>query len=58
MKRAEQRPTYIVAFRPELHVSDPVKSLRGLLKLALRRFGLRCISVHPADEKKNTKVRA
>jgi hypothetical protein len=38
-----QRPTYRVLLRPEPRV-DGERALRALLKFALRRFGLRCIS--------------
>jgi len=29
--------------------SDPIRSLRWLLKIALRRFQLRCIDVHERE---------
>ena len=45
MKRT-QRPVFVVAFRAEPRI-DAVRSLRGLLKVALRRFGLRAVSVRP-----------
>lgn len=31
------------------HGRDPAYRLRGLLKIALRSFGLRCVDVRPAD---------
>src|SRR5262249_47863533 len=37
------RPTFTLQLRPEPGV-DPVLALRALLKITLRRFGLRCIS--------------
>jgi hypothetical protein len=37
------RPVFTLQFRPEPRV-DPFRALRGLLKLALRKFGLRCVS--------------
>jgi hypothetical protein len=37
------RPTFVLRLRPEPGV-DPIRSLRGLLKVALRRFRLRCLS--------------
>jgi hypothetical protein len=40
-----ERPTFIVELRPEPKVDDPVRALRALLKTALRRFKLRCVSV-------------
>jgi hypothetical protein len=42
---AKDRPIFVLAFRPEADV-DPILALRALLKLSLRRFGLRCISAH------------
>jgi len=34
-----------VELRAEPHVEDPIRSLRGALKVLLRRFGLRAVSV-------------
>ena len=48
---SEQRPTFLVRLRLEPHVTDTVRALRALLKLALRRFGLRCIDVHEEAER-------
>ena len=45
------RPIYIVHLQPEQ--GDPVHTLRAALKVLLRRFRLRCISVEerqPADK--------
>jgi hypothetical protein len=39
------RPIFILRLRPELHVTDPTRTLRHALKLLLRRFGLRAVSV-------------
>jgi hypothetical protein len=39
----KDRPVFILKLRPEPHV-DPIKALRGFLKDALRRWGLRCTS--------------
>jgi hypothetical protein len=43
--KAESRrhPTFVVKFRPTPHTPDPIRALRGLLKIARRTFGLRCI---------------
>jgi hypothetical protein len=38
------RPTFIVHFRPEPGVDDPIRALRLLLKTASRRYGLRCVN--------------
>jgi hypothetical protein len=38
------RPSYRLVLRAEPN-TDGVLALRGFLKLALRRFGLRCITV-------------
>jgi hypothetical protein len=37
------RPTYALRLRPEPGV-DATSALRGLLKVALRRFGMKCVS--------------
>jgi hypothetical protein len=39
------RPTFTITLRPDKNCGDPVKALRALLKIALRRFKFRCISV-------------
>jgi hypothetical protein len=36
------RPTFVLRLQAQRGV-DPVRSLRALLKVALRRFGLRCV---------------
>jgi hypothetical protein len=41
---SEQRPIFVVRVRAEPRV-DPIKALRAFLKVALRRFGLRAVSV-------------
>jgi hypothetical protein len=45
---AKERPTFTLELRPEPGV-DPVLALRALLKVTLRRFGLRCISAHESS---------
>jgi hypothetical protein len=45
------KSVFIVKLRPLPHCTDPIKALRGALKVLLRRFGLRCIQV---DETTNT----
>ena len=44
-----KRPLYLVTVRAEPGV-DPARALRALLKLALRRFGLRCVAIAETDE--------
>jgi hypothetical protein len=39
------RPSYRLVLRPEPHVADTTHAVRGALKVLLRRFGLRCISL-------------
>ena len=41
---APDRPTFILHFRPEPGVDDPIRALRLLLKTASRRYGLRCVN--------------
>jgi hypothetical protein len=45
-----RRPTFVVRLTPEPGVEDSIRLLRQVLKLALRRFGLRCTRVY---EEKN-----
>jgi hypothetical protein len=49
------RPCYEIRLRPEQSCTDPVRALRRLLKLALRRFGLRAVSI--AETQPNTAER-
>ena len=55
MTSAPGRPIYLLTVQP-LRGVDPTKVLRAALKVLLRRFGLRCLSVqerpheHPDDE--------
>jgi hypothetical protein len=42
-------PVFVIKLRPLPHVVDPIKALRGLLKTALRRFGLQCTEVQEED---------
>jgi hypothetical protein len=46
---AKDRPTFTLELRPEPGV-DPVLALRALLKVTLRRFGMRCISARENQE--------
>jgi hypothetical protein len=38
--------TLVAKASPNKPGTDPIRSLRWLLKIALRRFQLRCIDVH------------
>jgi hypothetical protein len=52
-KPAEKdRPVFVITLRPEPGI-DPVLALRALLKVTLRRFGLRCISAHENQEEQS-----
>ena len=41
------RPTYIVYLRPEPR-TDGIRSLKAFLKMALRRYRLRCVAISVA----------
>ena len=41
---------FVVKLRPLRDVVDPIKALRGLLKVALRRFGLQCTDVRETEK--------
>jgi hypothetical protein len=45
-----RRAIYIVRLAPEPDVADPIRMLRQFLKLALRRFGLRCVSIREEND--------
>jgi hypothetical protein len=50
------KPVFTVKLKPLAHCLDPIKALRALLKVALRRFGLRAVEVsetQSADKEKN-----
>ena len=42
---------YTVTLRPDRDLTDPagIRRLRAFLKVALRRWGLRCTGVHPSE---------
>lgn len=42
-QRPQARPIFVLRLRAEPHLTDPIRSLRALLKAALRRYGLRCL---------------
>jgi len=42
------RPIYTVRLQPLPHVVDSTRALRSALKLVLRRYGLRAVSVSEA----------
>jgi hypothetical protein len=45
------RPVYMLRVRPEPGVVDAIRALRGWLKLGLRTFGLRCVSIEEVKHK-------
>ena len=49
----EPKPVFTIKLRPLPHCSDPIKALRALLKLALRRFGLRAVEVSETQSADN-----
>jgi hypothetical protein len=42
-------PTFVVMLKP-MPGTDGIKALRATLKVALRRFGMRCIDAHEIPE--------
>jgi hypothetical protein len=44
-KKFDDRATFTIVLRAEKRVSDPVKSLRALLKIAGRQFGLKAVTI-------------
>lgn len=47
---AQARSIFVLRLRAEPHLTDPIKSLRALLKAALRRYGLRCVEISEMRE--------
>jgi hypothetical protein len=47
--RRLKRPVYTIQLRPEPSCANPILALRGLLKVALRAYRLRCVSVTEAN---------
>jgi hypothetical protein len=45
MSDTARRATYVVRLIAEPDVNEPIRGLRQFLKLVLRRFGLRCMSI-------------
>jgi hypothetical protein len=50
-KGATNRPIYMVHLRPEPGI-EPYRARRGALKVLLRRFSLRCLSVTEAGKRR------
>jgi len=48
----KDRPVYVLELRPEPGI-NPVLALRALLKVTLRRFGMRCISARESSSEEN-----
>jgi hypothetical protein len=46
-------PVFTVKLRPLPHCTDPIKALRGALKVLLRRFGLRATEVSETVNKED-----
>jgi hypothetical protein len=42
-QRLQASRIFVLRLRAEPHLTDPIRSLRALLKAALRRYGLRCL---------------
>jgi hypothetical protein len=41
----QDQPSFQLRLQAERRCADPIRALRALLKIALRRFGLRAVSV-------------
>jgi hypothetical protein len=44
-KNYDDRAIYVLTLRAEKHVTDPIRMLRALLKIAGRQFGLKAIQI-------------
>lgn len=44
-KKFHDRAQYVLILRAEKHVTDPIRMLRALLKIAGRQFGLKAIQI-------------
>jgi hypothetical protein len=51
IERRPARPIFALKLRAESGNSDPVRNLRALLKLALRRYRLRCVEIVEVRER-------
>ena len=50
MTDPKPRPIFTLRLTPEKHCTDPDRMVRRLLKIALRKFGLRCVSIEEAKQ--------
>jgi hypothetical protein len=50
MSNAETPRTFVVVLRP-LPGTDPIKALRAILKIALRRCGMKCVAVQETNSR-------
>jgi hypothetical protein len=46
MTTEKARPVFVLKLRPEPRVVDPVKALRAALKVLLRKYKLRCLTIY------------
>jgi hypothetical protein len=49
------RPKFVLVLEPLPH-ADPIRSLRWILKSALRQHGMRCVGIEAADGEKVTPI--
>jgi hypothetical protein len=45
-----ETPTFIVKLRPLRNVRDPIVNLRQALKVLLRAYGMKCLSVEESPD--------
>jgi hypothetical protein len=50
------RPIFVMTLRAEPNV-DPIKSLRAVLKVLLRGYGMKCLSVNQIEDRKEEETR-
>jgi hypothetical protein len=50
MSARQHSRVFVLRLVPTPSTPDPIRALKGLLKLALRRFGLRCVAVEELIE--------
>jgi hypothetical protein len=50
MSARQHRPVFVVCLQAQKGI-EPIRALKGMLKMALRRYGLKCTSVKEARKR-------
>jgi hypothetical protein len=52
MSTRQPRPVFVVCLQAQKKGVEPIRALRGALKVLKRRFGLRCVTIREARRRR------